>query len=125
MRRTCLVTMAVVVLALGAGGTAHAGNASFPGRWQTVDLDGSLERLRIVTTDPGSYYAVLRDKHATGCGGPVGIVEGPLQDAGSNLIEGTFRFECPNGFGLRGEWAFEYDPATDTLWDGYVTWYRH
>jgi hypothetical protein len=41
------------------------------------------------------------------------------------LVEGTWRLECPNGIRLRGEWAFSYDPATDTLRDGLVTWYRH
>ena len=126
MRRIGLITVAVVALALVAGGTAHAGTASFPGKWQSVALDGSLQRLRIVTDGPGVYHAVLRDRHTSGaCGGPAVTLEGPLADAGTNLIEGTWRLECPNGIRLRGEWAFSYDPATDTLWDGLVTWYRH
>ncbi len=126
MRRIGLIMMAVVVLALGAGGTAHAGVASFPGKWDSVDLDGSLQRLRIVTDGPGAYDATLRDRHTSGmCGGPAVTLKGPLADAGANFVEGTWRLECPNGIRLRGEWAFSYDPATDTMWDGFVTWYRH
>jgi len=46
-------------------------------------------------------------------------------DAGANVVEGTWRLECANGIRPRGEWAFSYDPSTDTLWDCLVTWYRH
>jgi len=58
--------MAVVVLAVGAGGTAHAGIAFFPGKWDSVDVDGSLQHLRIVTDGPGAHDATLRDRHTSG-----------------------------------------------------------
>jgi len=115
-----LALVAAVSLALASSGSA-APKDPFIGAWESIDIDGSYQRLSIGGNGP--YHLAYFDDYATACGG------GHATAIGSGTVDGydlhaeqlvrclkqhsTFEFES----------TFTYDPATDTLFS-WVTWTR-
>lgn len=108
-------------------------DTGYAGMWQSLDVDGSTQTLRIWLAD-GAYQAEWYDDGASVCG---------RDSTGTPLYAGTFTGSataletgglvlnisgiCEDGANTAvGPFAvpISYDAATDTLYDGTLTWTR-
>jgi hypothetical protein len=108
-------------------------DTGYVGTWQSLDIDGSTQILRI-WLNAGIYQVEWYDEGATICGlddsgAPIHAVT--LTGTGSVLATGglstNFSGTCHDGDSTAvGPFVipFTYDRATDTLYDGTLTWYR-
>ena len=130
---TALVICTFAALAMALAPDARAAQApGFTGRWWSVDIDGSNQKL-LITPAGDEYRLKLFDDGASICGlGPDGkplypaIGKGKGNAAG-NVLHAEFKFWCltnPKTFWGTATVDFLYDPATDTLNDQWVVWYR-
>ena len=134
MRKFVFTALAICILialamALASDATAAPG---FLGRWWSVDVDGSSQKLQIGLADNG-YLLKLFDDGASICGldpdgNPLYAAIGKGKGtADGNVLHASFKFWCltdPRTFWGTATGDYTYDPATDTLQDGWVAWYR-
>ncbi len=144
-----VLCLALALLALTAGvASAAAPQAPFVGSWEAIDgdfdgdgipegPDGSYMRLVLARGGGDKFYFNYLDFGASCCGkDPYGEplyaaqVMGWVTLVGENELDGQAplyclahpRYEPPAISPLAVHYV--YDPATDTLFDGWVTWRR-
>ena len=135
-RRGLMIIMIVLLVAALAmvltPGARAAPAPGFTGRWWSVDIDGSNQKL-LITPAGDEYRLKLFDDGASICGlGPDGKPLYPALgkgkgNAAGNVLHAEFKFWClttPKTFWGTATVDFLYDPATDTLFDQWVIWYR-
>ena len=116
-----LALIAALSLAFASYGSA-APKDPFVGAWESIDLDGSHQRLSIGGNEPyhlayfDDYASVCGDGHATAIG--TGTVDG--YDLHADSLARCLKEHSTFGF----ESTLTYDPATDTLFSMGVTWTR-
>jgi hypothetical protein len=124
------VALATVLL-LAATPAVQAGPVnSFTGAWTSVDVDGSTQYatisggnvLKITYTDLRASLCVDRDASTVVF---TSIILGTVTDG---TFEGSFAAaRCGSvyfDFLVGSPVTLAYDPDTDTIFDGSVTWYR-
>ena len=128
-----MIVLLVAALAIALAPDARAAQApGFTGRWWSVDIDGSNQKL-LITPAGDEYRLKLFDDGASICGlGPDGKPLYPALgkgkgNAAGNVLHAEFKFWCltkPKTFWGPAAVDYLYDPATDTLYDQWVVWYR-
>ena len=128
-----MIVMLVAALAMALAPHARAAQApGFTGRWWSVDIDGSNQKL-LITPAGDEYRLKLFDDGASICGlGPDGKPLYPALgkgkgNAAGNVLHAEFKLWClthPKTFWGTAAGDYLYDPATDTLNDQWVVWYR-
>ena len=128
---TCVLLASVLVMS-----TALAASSPFTGAWDSIDSDGSYQTLRIGGGPGDSQHVRYYDFGATVCGlDPVtgdflyaASARGNLTASGNSLT-GSMPVYCQSGppaFWGNANFAFAYDPGTDTLTDGFgIVWSRN
>jgi hypothetical protein len=133
-----LVIVAVGVAALiwtwGPEGPVPADRPADPfvGTWESVDLDGSSQRMTIRGPEEGIYQIEVVDDMSTACGGTPATASGTGTLAAGTRMTISQTYTCEDGTVLREvegirleDWSLVYDPATDTLADPTdVVWHR-
>lgn len=137
--RRLLVTLLALVLLFALCATAvgaQPAGAPWIGRWEAIDVDGSYMTLAVSGGVRGAVRLNYRDYGASICGtddAGVPLYAATINAVGGvtapNTLEGQGPLRCLaapayiheiSPVGMR----FEYDPATDTMWDGWVIWER-
>lgn len=134
MYRKTIIIAAVSALLLGPGAFPAVSVPSDPflGVWESVDIDGSNQRLSF-GGGGGTRRVIFRDDNATG-----GVCEsggGWFMARGTGKVDGdtisgvweSDNIRCQDGTDVTDDIDFEFvhDPATDTLSDpSGVTWSR-
>jgi hypothetical protein len=119
--------LVVSVGMLAAPASAKPGNLA--GNWESVDLDGSHQTLRIKGAGKHVYSMFYFDDRTSGiCGGSPAKVVGRAVAEG-NVLTGRGTLVClPGGNPLPAQkitGSYEYDLGTDTLTDSWgVVWER-
>ena len=125
----------VVLALLVAVPTAFAVPADKPfvGTWESTDIDGSYQKLNI-GGGPEKYNLHLVDKGASVCGlDDNGMPMYAFQANGKGTASGfhldthfeaAYCMTSPKTLWGSFDGWFDYDPGSDTLWDGWVTWTR-
>ncbi|MGW8226603.1 MAG: LamG domain-containing protein, partial [Anaerolineales bacterium] len=107
--------------------TFAASTSPFIGHWQAIDVDGSDIRLSIAGPPQGPFQITWTESYISFCDREAGIVRGTgwLNEGDSNLLEADLHLECfTTGASLDFQIAWVYDPGTDTISDGSLTWHR-
>lgn len=132
-RITTSIATLMVMLSITVAPVASAAQAGgFTGTWASVDIDGSNQVL-LISQSAGGYSLTWFDDGASICGKDAnGKPIYPAIGRGKGYADGyslhiNVRFWClsqpPTFWGTVGV-DFTYDPATETLWDGWVLWHR-
>jgi hypothetical protein len=125
-----LAAAALIGAALLAGGfgAAYAASPSpFIGEWQAIDVDGSDIRLTIAGRPSGPFEITWTESYISFCNREAGIVRGTgrLNESDPNLLEADLHVECfTTGASLDFHITWVYDPGTDTISSGVITWRR-
>lgn len=108
-------------------------DTGYAGHWQSADIDGSAQTLRVWLED-GVYQFEWYDDGASVCGqdssgNPLyaATLTGSATVLATGGISVTISGICEDGVNTRvGPFVipFNYDPAADTLYDGTLTWTR-
>jgi hypothetical protein len=128
MKRFVIAALAVgFIAALSVGLTSHSNAAPkdpFIGAWESIDVDGSHQRVSIGGGGAGIYHLAYFDDYATLCGGGQATAIGSGSADGYDL-HAEVLVRCLSQHFILGssQFMFTYDPATDTL-ESWVTWYR-
>jgi hypothetical protein len=125
-RLATLGLLALMVTAISAP-TASAATSPFTGSWTSIDTDGSIQYLTFTGgTRVHGTYVDLGGSICVNNGSPTNVFQANLQGmVDGNVAEGDFVFaHCGPVFFDVGGFFIEYDPATDTLFDGSITWTR-
>lgn len=132
LRSTTVVLVLLLALLVAVG--ASAGHSPFIGKWESTDIDGSAQTLTIGGGPGMSHRVRYHDSAATVCGlGPDGEILHAARAIGrltasGNTLSGAMDVYCmtrpPSLWQADFPFTFVYDPATDTLSDGFVTWTR-
>lgn len=126
---------------LAASLTSTAGEVADPfrGNWESIDVDGSYQRMAIGGGGAGGYRVNYYDTGATVCGAPDPVTgDWPYAAQargvgealpGTGVLEGTWDVWCltapPTLVFDDLAFRFEYDPSSDTLADNFgVVWTR-
>lgn len=125
-RLTTLGLLALMATALTAP-TVSAATTPFTGAWTSVDTDGSIQYLTI--TGGNRIHGTYVDLGGSICvnnGAPTEVFRaGLIGTVDGDVLEGEFvSAHCGPVFFELGFFGLVYDPATDTLDDGSVTWTR-
>ena len=125
----------LLVASLAAPIAVQAGSP-FNGAWWAIDVpDGSYMKLMIGGGGRANKFNVhYIDFGASVCGKDANdqplyaaTISGKGKANGNTLDVGVVSIYClahpKYVWGTTNMW-FEYNPATDTLWDGWVTWHR-
>jgi hypothetical protein len=131
-----LFAAAALLLAIIPAFSSLAAPAAKPfvGGWEAVDVDGSYMKLSISGGGKDIYNVHYIDFGASVCGKDEnGQPIYSFQAKGDGVVTGyhmdvhypaAYCMTSPKQlWGSLDGW-FDYDPATDTLWDGWVTWRR-
>jgi hypothetical protein len=123
MRR--LLSFALVGALLGvvaAPVAATAAGSPFTRSWSAVDVDGSVMTLTFVGTGETRTVAYV-DLRATTCGGDVYEFTGEGTIVGNVIhVDGSGGCVGDPAGPFEGTWT--YQPDSDTLWDGWVSYHR-
>lgn len=124
MHRRAAPILAALALVLTTVGTAVASTDPFTRSWSATDFDGSLMSITFSGTGDTREFS-YRDDRATTCGG------GAYEASGTGTITGdTIALDpsggCVGGGDISPVWleSLTYLPASGTLFDGTVHWYR-
>ena len=130
MKRSIIAGLALALIGAASLALASYGSAAskdpFVGAWESIDLDGSHQRVSIGGN--GTYHLAYLDDHATACA-PWALTGGPATAIGTGTVDGfdlhaDLLVRCLNEhWAFQAEATFTYDPATDTLFS-WVTWTR-
>lgn len=133
--RFLILILALLLVSALMVTSVFAARDPFIGGWESIDIDGSYQVLRI-GGGPGENRRVsYRDFGATICDDPPGTgalefaatARGNLIHSGNNLT-GMMPVYChtsPTVFWGDAFFDFTYDPGTDTLADGFgIIWSR-
>jgi hypothetical protein len=135
MKRLVTLLALGLALALAAPGVQAAPSSPFTGRWIGTDPappDGDGSTLHLAISGGASPRVTFTDLYGSICvndGAPtavfssmlVGSVTGHHLDAAFVAARcGPVRFDWLVGASV----TYHYDAATDTLWDGFVTYHR-
>lgn len=104
----------------------------FVGTWESIDLDGSAQRMTIQGPEDGIYQIDVFDDGSTVCEGTPATASGTGTLATRTRMTISQTYTCEDGTvhseieGIRlDDWSLVYDPATDTLVDPTeVVWHR-
>jgi hypothetical protein len=129
-RRSILLALATVLLLAAAPAVQAAPPNPFTGAWTSTDVDGSTQYASISDGDLVKIvYTDLRGSVCVNNDAPTvvfsSIIVGTVT---GDTFEGSFASaRCGSVYfdSLVGRAAIlHYDPDTDTIFDGSVTWYR-
>ncbi len=125
-----IVALLALLGMLVAAPTVQAAPSPFTGLWISTDLDGSTQHLMV--SGGTDVHVTYVDDFGTVCvnagasstvfrGSSTGTVSG-------NTLTATFVSARCGDTWLSGTvgttWVWTYDPSTDTIFDGVVTWHR-
>jgi hypothetical protein len=122
----CLAFLLITVI------PASSASNPFVGNWKAIDVDGSNVTLWIVAEGRSNdtIYNLRAYDNRTGafwCGGP-GEMNAVGIRHGENNISVSAVWWCllpgNNNTGFLGPGDWTYDPVTDTIYDGTITYYR-
>jgi hypothetical protein len=138
MKRTAgiLLMAAVLALSLAYVSQANADPDPLVGGWESIDIDGSSQDLKVGRGPGATYRMVLTDDGATICGlDPVtGDILYAAQARGFGTLSGSvisgswdvFCFQTPHTYVGTFAFTFTYDAVANTLTDNLgVVWTRH
>jgi hypothetical protein len=120
-----LVVGLMVALSIGlASANSRAAKDPFVGAWESIDSDGSHQRLSI-GGGSGVYHVAYFDDWATLCGGGQATAIGSASADGYDLHTEPLLVRCLKQHSILNpmDFTFTYDPATDTL-VSWVIWNR-
>jgi hypothetical protein len=112
-----LVVGLMAALSIGlASDNSRAAKDPFVGAWESIDLDGSHQRLSI-GGGSGAYHVAYFDDWATLCGGGQATAIGSGSAADYDLHTEPLLVRCLKQHFILGymDFTFTYNPATDTL----------
>lgn len=124
MKRQGAAVLVAVLLATLVVSAAGAAADPFRGVWVGIDPDKSNVRL-VIRPAPAGYGLHYTDDMATLCGGDravalgAGVLDGDTLKASMNV----WCLAPHRWLDTVDQWL-TYDPVTDTLYDGWVTWSR-
>jgi hypothetical protein len=119
----------IVTTLLAAPISAFAKPVSpFAGAWQATDvLDESDIRLVIAGPPSGPFRITWTESYISYCDGGPGIARGTGQLAQDDpfILDADLRLVCfKSGATLDFHMTWIYDPGTDTISSGFITWHR-
>jgi hypothetical protein len=129
-RRSILLALATVLLLAAAPAVEAAPPNPFTGAWTSTDLDGSTQYATISGGDVVKIvYTDLRGGVCVNKDAPTFVFSSIIVGTVTNdSFEGSFASaRCGSVYfdSLVGRAVtLRYDPETDTIFDGSVTWYR-
>jgi len=124
MRRFLAALSSGVLIALAATSIASAGGDPFTRSWSAIDFDGSVMTLTFTGTGDTRTVSFV-DTRAAGCHGDQYRLDGTGAITGNDFVAqmtGGCAGDDPTTSGDPA--IFAYDPASDTLSFGEVTWHR-
>jgi hypothetical protein len=139
MKKSMLLVIFVGLVLLIAASPAFTAAAKpsakpFVGAWEAIDVDGSYMKLNIGGGTGNQYNLHLIDFGASVCGKDAnGQPIYAFQAKGNGTAVGNHMdISFTNAYCMKspkepyGDFAswLDYDPASETMWDGWVTWKR-
>ncbi|MGB3716228.1 MAG: LamG domain-containing protein [Candidatus Promineifilaceae bacterium] len=129
-----MIVVALLVLVLVVTGFSperSQGQVNFPnsfvGDWQAIDSDGSDIRLTIAGPQNGPFRITWTESYFSFCNREAGIGRGTglLKVGDPYTLEANLTIECfTTGDSTNFDITWIYDPGTDTISSGFITWHR-